>query len=143
MKKEDVKVYREIQRNASMAMKALDVISDKVYEDDLAILIARQSMKYSELHDKAKKKLLDGKAQPYQKGGMEDIKISAGVHYNTLLNTSTGHVAEMIIEGSNKGITQMHKILNHCPHAEVHSVEMAKEFMDFEEKNIALLRRYL
>lgn len=143
MKKEDVKVYKEIQKNAGMAITALDVIADKVFEDDLAMQIARQSMKYSEIHNKAKKKLLDGKAQPYQKSGMKDFMLTAGIHSNTLLNTSTSHIAELLIQGSNRGITEMYKILNHCPNAEAHSVEMAKELMDFEEKNIARLRRYL
>ena len=143
MKKEDIKVYKEIQKNAGMALKALDAISDKVYEDDLAMQIARQSVKYSEIHDKAKKKLLDGKAEPYRKSSIQEFMVSAGVHYNTLLNTSTSHIAEMLIQGSNRGITDMYKILNHCPNAEAHSVEMAKELMDFEEKNVMRLRHYL
>ena len=47
MKAHEAKVYREIQRNTDMAMKAIDTISGKVYDDDLALQISIQSLKYS------------------------------------------------------------------------------------------------
>lgn len=62
---------------------------------------------------------------------------------NTLFNTSTSHLAELMIQGSNRGITQMCKVLNHNPQAAAMSMELAKELMDFEEKNIHILKKYL
>ena len=32
MKKQDITIYREIQRNTEMAMKALDAVTDKIYD---------------------------------------------------------------------------------------------------------------
>ena len=51
MESQEAAVYREIQRNAEMAMKAIDTISGKVYDDDLALQISRQSLKYAELYN--------------------------------------------------------------------------------------------
>ena len=62
---------------------------------------------------------------------------------NTLFNTSTSHLAELMIQGSSRGITQMCKVLNHNPQTQSMSVELAKELMDFEEKNINILKKYL
>ena len=41
MKSDDAKVLREVQRNTKMAMKAIDTITDRVYDDDLSMHITR------------------------------------------------------------------------------------------------------
>ena len=46
MKPEEINIYREIQKNAEMGMKAIETLSDKVYEDEFARQISRQSLKY-------------------------------------------------------------------------------------------------
>ena len=33
LKKQEINIYREIQRNTEMAMKALDAVTDKIYDD--------------------------------------------------------------------------------------------------------------
>ncbi len=143
MKSQEVAVYREIQRNTEMAITAIDAISDKVYDDNLARQISRQSLQYSQLHNEALKQLLEAKAEPYHGSGMADMMLKAGIHYNTLLNTSTSHIAEMIIKGSNNGILEMEKILRHNQSAGEQPVALAKRLIDFEEKNVQCLKEYL
>ncbi|MCL2254820.1 MAG: hypothetical protein FWC09_10290, partial [Lachnospiraceae bacterium] len=62
---------------------------------------------------------------------------------NTFLNTSTGHLAEVMIQGSNRGVVEMCKVLNQNENARGMYVEMARELMDFEEHNIERLKKYL
>ena len=62
---------------------------------------------------------------------------------NTMLNDSTSHIAELMIKGNNRGLTDMWKIMNHHKNAGKESVEVAKELMDFEEKCIQSLKVYL
>ncbi|MGN1145764.1 MAG: hypothetical protein ACI4R5_04880 [Acetatifactor sp.] len=143
MKSQEVAVYREIQRNTEMAMKAIDTISDKIYDEQLARQVSRQSLKYSEIHNEAFKQLLEAKAEPYHSNYFTDMMLKTGIHYNTLLNTSTGHIAEMMIKGSNNGILEMEKILKHNEEAGEHSTMLAKQLIDFEERNIERLKSYL
>ena len=110
MKTQEIAVYREIQRNTEMAITAIDTISDKIYDDQLAMLISRQSLQYSQIHDQAVKELLDAKAELYH----------------------TGHLADM-----------MRKILNHNEEAGEKPVALARRLLDFEEKNITHLKKYL
>ena len=60
-----------------------------------------------------------------------------------MLNDSTSHIAELMIKGNNRGLTDMWKIMNHHKNAGKESVEVAKELMDFEEKCIQSLKVYL
>lgn len=143
MKNDDVRVLQEVQKNTKMAMKAIDAISEKIYDDNLSMQVARESMKYADLYNKATDRLLTGKAASYKETGYQDIMLKGAVRANTMLNTSTSHLAEMLIQGSNRGLTSMWKAINHHENAGNISMEVAKELMDFEEKNIERLKQYL
>lgn len=143
MKSDDVKVLQGIQKNADMAMKAIYAINRSVYDDNLAMQLSRQGMKYSDIYNKATDRLIKEKAKSYQSSGFQDIMLKGAIAGNTAFNSSTGHIAELMIQGSNRGLTDMWKTINHHENAGAVSMEIAKELMDFEEKNIESLKKYL
>ncbi len=143
MKSDDVRILQEVQKNTKMAMKAIDTINEKIYDDNLSMDVTRESMRYAEIYNKAAGRLLEGKAAFYRENGFQDILLKNGVRANTALNTSTSHIAEIMIQGSNRGLTSMWKAINHNENAGNISMEVAKELMDFEEKNIERLKHYL
>lgn len=143
MRKEDIEILRDVQKNTEMAMKAIDTISDKVYDDDMAMQLARENIKYGEIRNKALKKIISQKAEPYKATAIQDMMLKAGIHMNTLLDTSTSHVAELMIRGSNMGLTQLWKSANAHSRAEGMAMEIAQELMDFEAQNIERMKKYL
>ena len=143
MRSEEAAVYREIQKNTENAMKAIDTISGKVYDDDFALQISRQSLKYAEIYNEASRQLVEAKAESYQSTDLSDALKKASIHYNTLLNTSLGHIAELMIRGNNNNIIEMEKALKHNEKAGEGSVALARQLIGFEEKNIESLKRYL
>lgn len=143
MKSDDVRILQGVQRNAGMAMKTINALESKVYDDDLAVQITRQNMRYSEIYNKATDRLLQGKALGYQESGLQDMRLRGEIIGSTMFNTSTSHIAELMIQGSNRGITDMWKTMNHHENAGNVSLEIANELVDFEEKNIERLKKYL
>ena len=89
MKKQDINIYREIKRNTEMAIKALDAVTDKIYDERLAATVADQELQYSRLHDRAVQKLAEGKAQIYRSNAMENMMLNIGIGYITVFNTIT------------------------------------------------------
>lgn len=59
-------------------MKAIDTISDKVYDDDLAVQLSKQALKYSEIHNKALDRILEGKAEPYRTNHVSQMMLVGG-----------------------------------------------------------------
>ena len=143
MKNQEVTIYREIQRNAETAIKALDTLSDKVYDKELAMQISRQSLEYANLRGKAMQALLDAKAEPYRANQLTDMVQKTGLHYNTLLNTSTGHIAELMIKERNNGVLELEKVLKHNEDAGEKPRSLAKELLEFDKSNITTLKSYL
>lgn len=143
MRSEEIAVYREIQRNTDMAMKAIDTIAPKVYDDGFALQISKQSIRYSELYNEASRGLIAAKEGSYQGNALSEAVLKTGIHWGTILNTSTGHLAEMMIKESNNGILEMEKVLKHNERAGERSTALAKQLIDLTERNIASLKDYL
>ncbi len=143
MKKDDVELLEEIRKNTEMGLHALDLVSNKVYDDSLALQLARESFKYGELHDRARAQLLAQNRLPGAENKVGKLMLSASIQGNTLFNSSTSHLAELMIRGSNMGLSDLWKAMNHNSQAGDQAVELAKELMDFEENNIKELKKYL
>ena len=122
MKQDDITILREIQRNTQMAMTTIDTLLDKTEDDDFTLKLSRQSIGYAKIHNDA---------------------VERSLHMGTMLNISTSHMAEMMIQGSNRGMTRMYKTVKHNALAQDRSVELAQELMDFEAKSIEQMKEYL
>lgn len=143
MTSQEITVYREIQRNTEMAMKAIDTIADKIEDKNLAIAVSEQSLQYSKLHNEAVKQLIDARIQPYQGSYFADAMLKTGIHYNTMLNVSTSHIAELMIKGSNNGILEMEKVLKSNEAADKKATSLAQQLIASEENHVKQLKQYL
>ena len=143
MKKDDVELVRGIQKNTEMGLHALELINEKTYDDRFSMQLTRESFKYSELQDRAKAQLLAGRQRPEPENKVNKMMLTAAVQTNTILNSTTSHLAEMLIRGTNMGLTSLWKTMNHTPQAGENAVSLAKELMNFEENNIKELKKYL
>lgn len=143
MKHDDAKVLQEIQRNTEMGMTAIETILDKIEDDEFSLQLSRQSLRYSEIHNKALDQILEKEGEVYHGSQIADLMLKGSINVNTALNLSKEHLAEMMIQGSNRGITSMWKALRHNQLAGDDTVELAKELMDFEEKSIECMKEYL
>ena len=105
--------------------------------------LSKQSLGYAKIHNDAVEKLVEEQSGTYRTNQIADIMLRGSVHMGTLTNVSTSHLADMMIQGSNRGLTNMYKTVKHNALAQDMSVELAKELMDFEEKCIDKLKEYL
>lgn len=143
MTQQEVAVYKEIQKNTDMAMKAIETIAGKACDDEFSRQLSEQSIRFSEIHNEASKQLMAAKAAMYQGSALSDAVLKTGIHYNTMLNTSTGHLAELMIKGNNNGIIELEKVLKHNENAGSLPVKLARELIHFEEKNVTSLKKFL
>lgn len=143
MNRDDVELLREIQKNTEMGLHALEVIGTKVYDDHMALQLTRESFRYGAICDRAKAELLSCKQMPEPENKAARMMLTASIHGNTLFNATTSHLAELLIRGSNMGISSLWKAMNHNGKAGEQAAGLAHELLDFEESNIKELKKYL
>lgn len=143
MKQDDIAILKEVQKNTKMAMTAIDTMLDKVTDDDFSRELSKQSLRYSEIYNEALDKILENQGSVYRGNQISELMLKSSIHANTALNISTGHIAELMIQGSNRGLTSMWKTMKHNSLATNDTVEIAQELVDFEEESIERWKEYL
>ncbi len=139
----DRAVLGETYRNAQMGREAINVVIGKVEDDDLALDLNRQACKFVQFEEKIQKEYQKAREKPPAESVMARTRLWGGIQMNTLLNASTGHLADMMIQENTKGITELMKKVKSNKSVQKEYYEMAQELMDFEEKNIEKLKAYL
>ncbi|MBO5030430.1 MAG: hypothetical protein J6D08_00860 [Lachnospiraceae bacterium] len=143
MKKDDQEILKEVQKNTAMAMNAIDTISEKIRDDALLHELSKERLLYSVIQNKATDRLQSERAEGYHASAMQDLMLKGGIQMNTFTNCSTSRIAELMIQGSSRGITNMWKSINHHQNSGNTSMEVAKELVAFEEKSINSLKKFL
>lgn len=138
----DRAVLDETYRACSMGTEAINTIIHKVTDEKLALELNRQGCKYNSLAGKVTEELAKECETPKGQGTGKAM-LWAGIQMNTLTDTSTEHVAELMIRGNTMAITDMMKVLKANKNAKKEYCELANEIMDFEEKCIETLKGYL
>ena len=142
MKKyEEICVLKETKKNAEMAIKAIDTLMQKVYNQEFAYELTSQKKRFQEFERKAEAGLweygITAKKSPW-----EEAMLWGGIQMNTLWNISTPHVADMMIQGNTRGIAGLMKVRHNNKNAGSFANEIAEELMDFEEENIERLKGF-
>ena len=117
MTEADRAVLDESYRNTRMGREAINVIIGKVEDDDLALDLNRQACKFIQLEEKLQKEYQKEKETPPEDSIMNRTRLWSGIQMNTLLNASTEHLADMMIQGNTRGITELMKTvkkINQC-----------------------------
>lgn len=143
MKKDDQEILKEVQKNSGMAISAIDTISEKVQNDELLHELSKERLLYSVIQNKATDRLQSERAEGYHGSTVQDMMLKGGIQMNTLTNCSASKIAELMIQGSNRGITSMWKSINHHQNSGNTSMEIANELIAFEEKAISRLKKFL
>ena len=139
----DLAVLKETYRSSKAVVTNINHVLSKVYDEALALALNRQLAEYQRMEEKAAGVLNRNGVRPEKDNVLEKAKTWSSVQASTLLNTSTGHIADMMIQENAQGLTNMMKVLKHNGPVKGECDSIANELMDLEELNIQKLKSYL
>ena len=143
MQKENNDLLNEIHRAADMGRHAIDAVLPKVQNPKLRAKIESQGDAYGRIAAKSGRMLSQRCLEPEKTTLLQRMGIWSSVQMNTMGNTTSSHIAEMMIQGSNMGITDVTKKLHELPQADAGAKELAEEYLHCEEKHIESMKKYL
>ena len=135
----------EIYKNTKMGADAIINLLPHVKEDGLRSAMTRQLDGYEKYATRAATHLTGEGITPKEESWFTRLSARLGMAFNTMLDDSGSHIAEMMVEGSNMGITELTKLLNHFESAGEadEAVRLAHEVVAFEQHNLEVMKRYL
>ena len=137
--------FGEIYKNAKMGADSIINLLPKVKDDGMRSAMTMQLDGYERYAARAQKELEARGVEAKEENVMMRLSARFGMAFNTMLDSTTIHIAEMMIEGSNMGITDMTKLLNNFEvrNGDSEAVRLAREVVRFEEHNLEMLKPYL
>lgn len=139
----EVNVLDELNKGACMGMDAIHFILDKVEDEALKQELNNQYDKYKEISNKICDIYPEYKNDtPHETNAMNKVMTWYGIEMKTLMDDSTSKIAELLLQGTNMGIIEGRKLLNHKEtDAKVH--ELVQEYVEMQEKAVEKLKQFL
>lgn len=139
----EVNVLDELNKGACMGMDAIHFILDKVEDEALKQELNNQYDKYKEISNKICDIYPEYKNDtPHETNAMNKVMTWYGIEMKTLMDDSTSKIAELLLQGTNMGIIEGRKLLNHKQtDSNVH--ELVQEYVEMQEKAVEKLKQFL
>lgn len=139
----EINVLDELNKGACMGRDAIHFILDKVEDEALKEELNIQYNKYKEISDKISKLYPEySEDEPHETGAMNKIRTWYGIEMKTMMDDSTSKIAELLMQGTNMGIIEGRRILNHKgTDEEVHKI--VQEYVDMQEDAVENLKKFL
>ena len=131
-------IYRNAKMGAESIINLLPSVDDKEMESELT----RQLTRYEEFASMSKDLLEKQGEKPLEESTFSRMMAKMGIKMNTMIDKTSSHIAQMIIEGAVMGITDIQKRLNEADdYGEAEPI--AKKLIAFEEDTIERMKEYL
>ena len=138
--------FSTVYKSAKMGADAIINLLPKVKNDGLRSQMTRQLDGYERYAASARRELERIGSAVKEENLLLRVSARMGMACHTMVDASAGHIAEMLIEGSNMNITDMTRLLNNYAgdreEAE-DAIRLARDVIDFEGCNVEALKRYL
>ena len=110
---EDINALDEIHKGSCMGVDAISFILDKVEDKSLENILRKQYKSYKEICSRIEDmypKYNEGK--PHSTSMPEKVMTDYMINMKLLVDKTTSHIAELLIQGTNMGIIEGRRILN-------------------------------
>ena len=135
------KLYKNVKMGSDSIIKLLD----KASEGEFKTSLTKQINGYESLAAKIKKRLSDMGAEAHEENAMVKLWTNVGMAINTMMDSSDSHLAELIAEGSNMGVTDGIKLLREYENTEVSedALALVRDVIGFEEHNLETAKKFI
>lgn len=132
-------IYQNSQMGTETLRQLMDIAEDSVFRSQLQ----DQFEEYKKINSECKKMLEDRGYDEKGIGSMEKISAYLTINMKTLMNKSSSHIAEMLIQGSNMGIIDAIKNIRKYKEADKDIIKLMEDLLKHEEKNVNDLKSFL
>lgn len=136
---------QDIYSNVKMGSDSIINLLPKIKNDDMKTMMTSQLNQYEKYAQNVKDKLVAQGIQPKEVNPVSKLGAKIGMEMKSMQDSTTSHMAEMMVQGSTMDVTDLlQKVSAYESYPECRdSVRLAKEIVDFEERNIEKMKKFL
>lgn len=134
-------MYKNVKMGADSIVNVMPSVEDKTLREELTAQLER----YGEYAHKIEDILYSDGSSPKEEGMITKMSSKLGIKFNTMMDSTSTHISEMIIEGATMGVTNMTRLLREyentsCPEK---ILSLARDIIEYEEATIETMKKFL
>lgn len=143
MKENEINVLDELNKGACMGVDAINYTLPKVTDKNLYNLLEKQSRDYKTIIDRIGRLYPEySNKEPHETSMMNKAMTWYGIQMKTLTDHTTSKIAELIMQGTNMGIIEGRRLLNHKD-TDKDTKKIVEEYVNMQEKLVEELKKCL
>ena len=136
-------VLDEVNKGIKMGMDSISNISEKIQDSKFRDDLQFEYNKYNEILNKVNNQLSKYGEFPQELNPMQKAMGWMSVEFNTMDDKSNSKISEMMIKGTNMGIIEGRRLLNHNTRIDKDIKNVLNDFVVMQEDSIETLKKYL
>ena len=130
----NVELLSEMYRNVTMGSENLATVVPKIRDKFLLTNVTAQLEKYADYTNKTANLLNKRAVKPKEPSMMKKAMSRSGIAFNTMIDSSDRHIAEMIEKGTRTGVDQLEEKMNQFREkgCESDALELCQDIIKFE-----------
>lgn len=135
------KMYKNMNMGKESTLDLLAKVSDSALKSDMAL----QLNGYEGMLGKINDHMRAAGEEPKEESFMTKMSAKVGTAFNTMMDDSPSHIADMMIQGSTMGMTDTTKLLRDYENTDASEASLAicRSIIKFEEENIERMKKHL
>ena len=144
-KNETAEFLDRMYKNVKMGSESIITLMPKVKNDGLRTEMTKELSKLEGYSAKISDMLSSEGVTPKEENIVTRLSSKMGMNFNTMMDSSTSHIAEMMMEGYTMGITDMTKDLRDAEKSKASeaSLKLAREIVSFHEDSFSEMKKFL
>ena len=136
-------VLNQVGKGLQMGMDSITNITEMLKDEEFKEVLLTQYNEYDDLLNRVNDEITKFSDVPEQLNPIQKAMGWMGVELNTLADKSNSKIAELMLQGTNMGIIEGVKLLNHNPDVENNIKSILTDFVAFQEHTVEKLKKYL
>ncbi len=132
-------------KNVRMGADSIIDIMPKVSDESLKTELTSELERYEKFSKEIESSILNMGEDAKDQGVLAKLGTKMSVAMNTMMDSTTSHIAEMMIQGGTMGITDATKLLREYENTACseEALDIARRIIKYEEETVERLKQFL
>ena len=136
-------LLNHVYQNTQMGVESLPLLASKSQDTPFRQAVDRQWREYRKLNRQAQELMQKHHIPAREVSSAAKMSATVMTNMKTLMDRSTSHLAEMVIQGNTMGVTQITRALHQDRDADPESRALAERLLATTDQNLQELRKFL
>lgn len=134
----------ELNKGCAMGMDSLRMIMEKVQDKKFKKVLENEFDKYKGIHQRIEDEYNNySYEEPTETSPLNKIMTKSMTEMKLMKDYSDGKIAELLMQGTNMGIIEGRRLMNHKDNLDKNVAKILSDFVDMQEESVEIYKEYL